>query len=267
MNRAGRHHLDLLASADASVNNTHVGHDTAVGVVDRVKDHRARRRISVADRSGHGLDYALQDFLHPKTGLRGGEQHVGGIAADDARKLSGVLLGLRRREIDLVEYRNDHEVVLKSQVQVGKRLGLNALRSIDQQDRALAGCQGARDLVGEVDVAGGIDHVQDVLDSIGGDEGQTNGLALDGDAPLALDIHPVEVLGPHLAGVNDARLLQHPIGQGGLSVVDVGDDAEIPDHRGIGGTRLLEGHGCPHEGGPRGGHGGQFGSEASLRLI
>ena len=116
-------------------------------------------------------------------------------------------------------------------------------------------------------MAGGIDHVEDVLDSIGGHEGQAHSLALDRDAPLALDIHAVEVLGPHLAGVDDARLLQHPIGQGRLPVVDMGDDAEIPDHRRVGGTRLLDGHGCPHEWGPRGGQGGQFGSGASLRLI
>ena len=39
------------------------------------------------------------------------------------------------------------------QVEVGERLRLDALRGVDDQDRALAGGQRARDLVGEVDVA------------------------------------------------------------------------------------------------------------------
>ena len=55
------------------------------------------------------------------------------------------------------------EVGLQGQVQIGERLGLDALGRIHQQDRALAGRQGARDLVGEVHVPRGIDHVENVL--------------------------------------------------------------------------------------------------------
>ena len=51
------------------------------------------------------------------------------------------------------------EVVLEGQVQVGQRLGLDALRRVDQQHRALAGGQRPGHLVGEVDVAGGVDQV------------------------------------------------------------------------------------------------------------
>ena len=40
------------------------------------------------------------------------------------------------------------------------RLRLDALRGVDDQQRALARGQRARDLVGEVDVAGRVDQVQ-----------------------------------------------------------------------------------------------------------
>src|SRR5205085_2614575 len=43
------------------------------------------------------------------------------------------------------------------------------------------------------------------------------------------DVHLVEVLRPHLACLDDARHLEHAVGQGRLAVVDVGDDAEVPD--------------------------------------
>ena len=51
-------------------------------------------------------------------------------------------------------------------------------------------------------------------------------LGLDGDAALALEVHRVEVLRPHVAGVDRAGELEDPVGEGGLAVVDVGDDRE-----------------------------------------
>ena len=57
-------------------------------------------------------------------------------------------------QVDLVEHRDDREVVLQGQVQVGQRLRLDALGGVDEEDRALAGGQRPGHLVGEVDVAG-----------------------------------------------------------------------------------------------------------------
>src|SRR2546422_7450468 len=63
----------------------------------------------------------------------------------------------------LFRSRHDGEVVVERQVDVGERLRLHALRGVDHQDGALAGGQAARDLVGEVDVAGRVDQVEDVV--------------------------------------------------------------------------------------------------------
>ena len=56
------------------------------------------------------------------------------------------------------------QVVLEGEIEVGQRLRLDALGGVDEQHRALAGSEGARHLIGEVDVAGRVDHVQDVYD-------------------------------------------------------------------------------------------------------
>ena len=69
-------------------------------------------------------------------------------------------VGLGRGEVDLVERGDDREVVLEREVAVGEGLGLDALRGVDEQDRALAGGEAARHLVPEVDVAGGVDEVE-----------------------------------------------------------------------------------------------------------
>src|SRR5699024_3480037 len=71
----------------------------------------------------------------------------------------------------------------------------------------------------------------------------SHGLTLDGDAALAFDVHPIEVLRAHAAFVEDTRELQHPIGQCRLPVVDVRDDAEVADElaRGAVGSRCVRG--------------------------
>ena len=46
---------------------------------------------------------------------------------------------------------------------------------------------------------------------------------------LALQIHGVEHLLPHLPLVERAGELDQPVGERGLAVVDVGDDAEVAD--------------------------------------
>ena len=146
-----------------------------------------------------------------------------------------VLLGLGRRQVDLVQHRDDLEVVLEREVEVRERLRLDALRGVDEQDRALARGERAGDLVAEVDVAGGVDHVERVR-RVADLPGHAHGLALDRDAALALDVHAVEVLRAHVAVADDARDAEHAVGEGRLAVVDVRDDAEVADQRGVGGS-------------------------------
>jgi hypothetical protein len=145
--------------------------------------------------------------------------------------------------IDLVQHRDDGEVVIERQVQVGQGLRFDALCGIHQQDRALAGGEAARHLVGEVDVPGGVDHVEreDVASRARRDcPRHPNGLALDSDAALALDVHAVEVLGAHVPVADDAGDAEHAVGERRLAVIDVGDDAEVADLRGVG-ERWFEG--------------------------
>ena len=54
-------------------------------------------------------------------------------------------------------------------------------------------------------------------------------MRLDGDAPLALEVHRVEDLRLHLARLQRAGELEEPIREGRLAVVDVRDDGEVTD--------------------------------------
>jgi len=93
-----------------------------------------------------------------------------------------------------------------------------------------------------------VDQVQDVLLAVLRLVVQADGMRLDRDAPLALQVHGVEDLGLHLARLQRAGEFQEPVGERGLAVVDMGDDREVPNvlriqaiHYDRGGQRQSQG--------------------------
>ena len=96
----------------------------------------------------------------PTPGLRRHEQRVRRVEPDRVLDLLLDLVGPRDRQIDLVEDRDDVEVVVERDVDVRERLRLDALRGIDDEQRAFARGERARDLVVEVDVARRVDQVE-----------------------------------------------------------------------------------------------------------
>ena len=159
--------------------------------------------------------------------LRRGEEDLVGAEAERVDELLRDALRLGAGQVDLVDDGDELEVGFHGQVDVGERLGLDALGRIDDEERALAGGERAGDLVAEVDVAGGVDEVELVGAAVAGGEGHADGLGLDGDALLALQVHGVEHLRGHIALRDRAGLLEKPVGERRFAVVDVGDDAEV----------------------------------------
>ena len=75
----------------------------------------------------------------------------------------------------------------------------------------------------------GVDQVQLVDLAIQRLIVQRGSLRLDGDAPFLLEVHRIENLGFHLAVGQAAAMLDEPVGQRGLAVVNMGDDRKIAD--------------------------------------
>ena len=94
---------------------------------------------------------------------------------------------------------DDFQVVFHRQESVGDRLRLHALERVDEQNGAFARGEGARHLVAEIDVAGRIDEVEQILLAVTGLVIQAHGMGFDGDAALAFKVHCVENLFAHLA--------------------------------------------------------------------
>ena len=79
-----------------------------------------------------------------------------------------------------------------------------------------------------------VDQVEDVGLAVLGRVLDPDGIGLDGDAALALDIHRVEHLLFHVALGHRPGHLDEPVGQRRLAVVDMGHDGEIADMREVG---------------------------------
>ena len=88
-------------------------------------------------------------------------------------------------------------------------------------------------------MAGGVDQIEAVFVAIFCGVMEADALSLDGDAALALQVHRIEHLLVHLALGERAGKLQQAVGKRGFAVVDMRDDAKIPDVLGI--HRFLNG--------------------------
>jgi hypothetical protein len=221
-----------LALLQHAVDDAHQHDDAEIGVVPAVDQHRLERlgRVALARRRQLGDD-RFQHLLDADAGL-GRDQHgLGGIDADHLLDLLADALGLGGGQVDLVQDHDDLVVGVDRLVDVGQRLRLDALAGVDDQQRAFAGAQRTRHLVGEVDMAGRVDQVQDVILAVLGAVVEAHRLRLDGDAALALDVHVVEhlLLAGHLAGVEAAGELDEAVGERRLAMVDMGDDGEVAD--------------------------------------
>jgi hypothetical protein len=102
-------------------------------------------------------------------------------------------------------------------------LGHGAVDRVDQQQHRVDHGQHALHLAAEVGVARGVDDVDAVVAVV-----DRRVLGEDGDAALALLVVGVhDALGVGAAAVEGAGLLQQAVDQGGLAMVDVGDDGDV----------------------------------------
>ena len=196
---AGRHHEQLVARLDLALHHAHQRDDAEIIVEPRIDDQRLqpvgvarlRRRNARDDRFEHGFDVLA--------GLRADRDRVVGVDADDGFDFGLDAFDVGGRQVDLVEHRHDFEAHLDRGVAIGDRLRFDALRRIDDQQRAFARGERAADFVAEVDVARRIDEIELVGVAVFRRVRQRNRLRLDGDAALALDRIVVEHLRFHLA--------------------------------------------------------------------
>ena len=109
---------------------------------------------------GTARDDGLEDLLDAQTAFGADDQRVSGGNGQHVFDLRFDFFGLRGGQIDFVDHRNDGEIVLRREESIRDGLRFDALAGVNDEQRAFAGREGARDLVGKVDVAGRIDEIE-----------------------------------------------------------------------------------------------------------
>ena len=227
--RARVHQADAAAGAQGAVEEAHQQDGAAVGVVLGVEQERTQRLLGVA-RGGRQLgDDRLQQVVDAGAELRRDVDRLERVEGEVPVDLLHHPVDVGGREVDLVDHRHDREVELHGQVEVGDGLRLDPLGGVDDQEGALAAHQRAADLVGEVDVPGGVDQVQLVRPPVFRRVRHGDAVGLDGDPALALEVHRVEDLVAELPRLHRPAALDEAVGERRLAVVDVRDDAEVAD--------------------------------------
>ena len=118
-------------------------------------------------------------------------------------------------------------MLLNGGIAVGDALRLDALSGVHHQQRALAGGQRTRHLVGEIHVPRRINDIELIGTAIASRIAQRHALRLDGDAALPLQVHRIEHLLGHFPRAQAAAKLNEAVGERGLAVVNVGDNRKI----------------------------------------
>ncbi len=174
------------------------------------------------------MDDRFQHIFHADAALGADHQGIAGGNSQDVFDLFFDEIGLRGGQINFVDHRKNGEVVRSGKKGIGHGLRFHALAGIDHQQRAFTGGKCARNFVREIDVARRIDQVQAIGIAVLGLIVQANAFRLDGDAALALQVHGVEYLLVHLALREGAGHFEQAVRQGGLAVIDMRDNTEIP---------------------------------------
>ena len=220
------HHEDVRSGAQGPIDDVDINNHAPVLVVDRVEDQGPKRGLALAARRRDAVDDDVEELGNAFSSLRADSMDTLRIDSKGIDHFFNDLVRPRSRHVNLVEDGHYGKASFHGQVGIGDGLSFNALGRIDEQKSPLAGCQAAGDLVAEVDMAWSVDEVEEVL-SIRALVGDGDRLCLDGNAALALEVHVIEDLILEVPERDRSRPKQDAVREGGLAVVDVGNDAKI----------------------------------------
>ena len=227
LHRAGGHHPDPGTFSHTAFFDPAENDDALVRIIQGVEDQRLQRRVRVSGGRRDLFHNGFQHRLDVDAVFRGNQRCILGFQSDHVLDLVNDPLRLCTGKVDLVDHRNDVQIVIQRQIHIGQRLGLNALGRIHHQHRAVTGCQASGHLVVEVHMPGRIDEVEHVLLPVFCFIYVTHGLRFNGNSPLPLQFHIVQHLCLHLPAGKCSRHLNDPVCQRGFAVVNMGDDTEI----------------------------------------
>ena len=148
---------DSVAFAQRPLKDASEHDDAAVRIEPGVENQRLEPVVGRALGRRNALHDGFENVGNALAGFGADEDGVGGVEADGAFDHFFGARDVGALQIDLVDDGNNFEAVIDGEIGIGQRLGFDALRGIDHEQRAFAGSQRARDFVGKIHVAGSVD--------------------------------------------------------------------------------------------------------------
>ena len=186
---AGGHQADPVFGLQTALHDSHQHHHANIVIEPGVDDQGLQGAAAITLRRRHPRDHRFDHVENALAGLGAGAHRVMGINTDHVFDLGNGVVRVGRGQIDLVEHRHDFNAKIKCRIAIGDRLRLNALRRVNHQQGALAGRQGATDLIRKINMPGRVDQVEVVFLAVPRGVMQGGGLGLDGDPALPLKVH------------------------------------------------------------------------------
>src|SRR5438067_487929 len=225
--RVVAHQLDRLVGFHLSRNHADVTDHAAVNIEDRIENESAEDFIGRFHRRRDAIDHSLEDFLDADSHFRAGVDRLLGRDRENFLELFVYRGDVGVGQIDLVNHGDDRESLLVGEVNVRDGLRFHALRGIDDEERAFAGRERTGNFIGEIDVPRRVEQVETVLLARLARVTHRDRMRLDRAPALALEVHRIEELVLLVALVDRAGAIEQSIGERGLAVIDMRDDAEV----------------------------------------
>ena len=131
VDRVRSHHLDTLAFAQTSINNTHQ-HDYAdIGIKPAVNDHGAQGRLRVTLWRRNFGDYGFQNFFNAHARFGRTRNRVGGVNADDIFNFCFGVVWIGLWQIHFVEHGKYFNAQVEGGVAIGNGLCFDTLAGIN----------------------------------------------------------------------------------------------------------------------------------------
>ena len=119
--------------------------------------------------------------------------------------------------------------MIQRHINVSQSLGFNSLCRIHHKHGSVTGSQRPAHLIIKIHVAGRINQVENILFPVFGLVYGTYSLGFDGNAPLPFQIHIIQHLFLHFPAGQKAGLFNDPVRQCRFSVINMGNNTDIPD--------------------------------------
>ena len=168
------------------------------------------------------IDNAVESFAGSDRDL-----HHDGVGIELVPHLLGNAVGVSTRTVHFVDESQARHTVASHLAIDGQRLALNAADGAQNEDRSVENAKRAFDFDGKVDVARGVDQIDDVIFPL-----QLCGSGGDGDSSLLFELHVIHGRAVAIAFdffdfMDSTGVEENAFAEGGFTRVDVSADSDV----------------------------------------